>query len=111
MPGATETEFFQRADMMNTKVGTDKKDDAAEVTKNGFAAMMKGEGGVSGLQKQASGSRRPCHTRGDAREAAYQDGGAGNGQEVAAKGTEGRKRVKDAFNAEHLTMICFAALA
>jgi uncharacterized protein len=29
MPGATETEFFERADMMDTKVGTAKKDDAA----------------------------------------------------------------------------------
>jgi len=28
MPGATETEFFRRADMMDTKVGTEKKDDA-----------------------------------------------------------------------------------
>src|SRR4051812_2158189 len=27
MPGATETEFFKRADMLDTKVGTDKKDD------------------------------------------------------------------------------------
>ena len=31
MPGATETEFFKRADMMDTKVGTTEKDDAAEV--------------------------------------------------------------------------------
>jgi uncharacterized protein len=46
MPGATETEFFRRADMMDTKVGTDKKDDPADVAKNGFEAMMKGEGGV-----------------------------------------------------------------
>ena len=53
MPGATETEFFRRADMMDTKVGTEKKDDAAEVAKNGFAAMMKGEGGVvSGLRNK-----------------------------------------------------------
>ena len=29
MPGATETEFFERADMMDTTVGTAKKDDAA----------------------------------------------------------------------------------
>jgi uncharacterized protein len=50
MPGATETEFFRRADMMATKVGTEKKDDPAVVAKNGFEAMMKGEGGVvSGL--------------------------------------------------------------
>jgi uncharacterized protein len=53
MPGATETEFFRRADMMDTKVGTDKKDDPAVVAKNGFAAMMKGEGGVvSGWQNK-----------------------------------------------------------
>jgi short-subunit dehydrogenase len=53
MPGATETEFFRRADMMDTKVGTDKKDDPADVAKNGFEAMMKGEGGVvSGLHNK-----------------------------------------------------------
>jgi short-subunit dehydrogenase len=46
MPGATETEFFQRAEMMDTKVGTTKKDDAADVAKTGFAAMMRGEGDV-----------------------------------------------------------------
>jgi uncharacterized protein len=53
MPGATETEFFRRADMINTKVGTEKKDDPADVARNGFAAMMKGEGGVvSGLHNK-----------------------------------------------------------
>ena len=46
MPGATETEFFARADMLDTKVGTDKKDDAALVAKKGFEAMKKGEGEV-----------------------------------------------------------------
>ena len=46
MPGATETEFFERADMMDTKVGTSKKDDPADVAKVGFTAMMKGEGDV-----------------------------------------------------------------
>jgi short-subunit dehydrogenase len=53
MPGATETEFFRRADMMDTKVGTDKKDDPSDVAKNGFDAMMKGEGGVvSGMHNK-----------------------------------------------------------
>jgi len=53
MPGATETEFFRRADMMDTKVGTYEKDDPADVAKNGFEAMMKGEGGVvSGLHNK-----------------------------------------------------------
>jgi short-subunit dehydrogenase len=53
MPGATETEFFRRADMLDTKVGTDKKDDPADVAKDGFRAMMSGEGGVvSGWQNK-----------------------------------------------------------
>jgi short-subunit dehydrogenase len=53
MPGATETEFFERADMKDTKVGTQEKDDPAEVAKIGFEAMMKGEGDVvSGLKNK-----------------------------------------------------------
>ncbi len=46
MPGATETEFFARADMLDTKVGTDKKDDPAEVARIGFEAMMRGDGDI-----------------------------------------------------------------
>ncbi len=46
MPGATETEFFERADLMDTKVGVEKKADPAEVAEQGFKAMMDGEGGV-----------------------------------------------------------------
>jgi short-subunit dehydrogenase len=45
-PGATETEFFHRADMDDTKVGTSKKDDPADVAKTGYEAMMKGERSV-----------------------------------------------------------------
>jgi len=46
MPGATETEFFRRADMMDTKVGTEEKDDPADVAKAGFEAMMSGESDI-----------------------------------------------------------------
>ena len=46
MPGVTDTRFFERADMMDTKVGTQKKDDPADVAEAGFEAMMKGEGDV-----------------------------------------------------------------
>jgi uncharacterized protein len=46
MPGATETDFFERADMMDTKVGTEKKDDPAYVAKTGFDAMIAGKGDV-----------------------------------------------------------------
>ena len=46
MPGPTDTEFFDRAGMEDTKVGQGKKDDPADVAKTGFDAMMKGEGDV-----------------------------------------------------------------
>ncbi len=45
-PGATETEFFERADLMDTKLGQQKKDDPADVAKTGFDAMMNGDGDV-----------------------------------------------------------------
>jgi uncharacterized protein len=52
MPGPTATDFFRRADMLDTKVGSDPTDDAATVAKQGFDALMKGKdkilaGGVS----------------------------------------------------------------
>jgi short-subunit dehydrogenase len=46
MPGPTDTEFFERADMMDTKVGTQKKQGADDVARLGFEAMMRGEGDV-----------------------------------------------------------------
>jgi uncharacterized protein len=54
MPGVTDTEFFDRADLMDTKVGSsDKKMDPAEVAKIGFKAMMDGEGDVvAGLKNK-----------------------------------------------------------
>jgi short-subunit dehydrogenase len=53
MPGATDTKFFERADMMDTAVGTIEKDDAADVAKTGFDSMMRGDGDVvSGLQNK-----------------------------------------------------------
>jgi short-subunit dehydrogenase len=46
LPGPTDTEFFERAELQDTKVGQGKKDDPADVAKTGFDAMMKGEGDV-----------------------------------------------------------------
>jgi uncharacterized protein len=43
MPGPTDTNFFHRADMDDTKVGTSKKDDPAQVAKQGFEALMAGK--------------------------------------------------------------------
>jgi len=46
MPGATETDFFERADMLDTQVGQSTKDDPADVARVGFDAMMRGDGDV-----------------------------------------------------------------
>ena len=45
-PGATDTEFFDRANMDNTKVAQGKKDDPADVAKAGFEAMLAGKDSV-----------------------------------------------------------------
>ena len=44
-PGATDTEFFRRAEMEDTKVGSKgkKSNDPADVAKHGFEALMAGE--------------------------------------------------------------------
>lgn len=45
-PGATETEFFHRAHLDDTKVGQAKKDDPADVAKAGWDAMKSGDQAV-----------------------------------------------------------------
>jgi uncharacterized protein len=52
MPGPTETNFFHRAEMDDTKVGASKKDDPAVVAKQGFEALM------SGKEKVVAGSAK-----------------------------------------------------
>jgi short-subunit dehydrogenase len=42
-PGPTDTNFFHRAGMEDTKVGVGKKDDPARVAAQGFEAMMTGK--------------------------------------------------------------------
>ena len=43
MPGPTDTEFFERADMLDTKIGAmEDKDDPADVARDGFEALMDG---------------------------------------------------------------------
>ncbi len=44
-PGPTDTDFFNRADMGNTKVGTEgkKESDPYDVAKEGYAALMAGK--------------------------------------------------------------------
>ena len=42
-PGATDTEFFARANMEDTKAGEGKKDDPAVVAQQGYDALMSGK--------------------------------------------------------------------
>ncbi|PZN97586.1 MAG: oxidoreductase [Alphaproteobacteria bacterium] len=54
MPGPTETEFFDRADMLDTKVGNDEKADPGKVARDGWAGLMAGDAHViSGWQNKA----------------------------------------------------------
>ncbi len=46
MPGPTDTDFFERADMEQTPVAKGSKDDPGVVAEQGFAAMMKGEADI-----------------------------------------------------------------
>jgi short-subunit dehydrogenase len=43
MPGPTDTEFFERADMLDTRVGAGEKVDPADVARDGFEALMAGD--------------------------------------------------------------------
>ena len=58
MPGVTDTDFFVRADMPDTEVGTQRdKADPAEVARRGFEAMMAGAPDVvAGLQSKPQGA-------------------------------------------------------
>ncbi|MFH9355608.1 SDR family NAD(P)-dependent oxidoreductase, partial [Kitasatospora sp. NPDC017646] len=43
VPGPTETDFFRRADMTDTRLGRQDKDDPARVARQGFEALMAGK--------------------------------------------------------------------
>jgi short-subunit dehydrogenase len=43
MPGPTDTEFFERADLEDTMLGQGPKDDPADVARDGFEALMNGD--------------------------------------------------------------------
>ncbi|MEU4253651.1 SDR family NAD(P)-dependent oxidoreductase [Amycolatopsis sp. NPDC026612] len=60
LPGPTDTEFFARADMQDTKLGAGPKDPAADVAEAGFDALMAGDDKVVAGAKnklQAAASR------------------------------------------------------
>jgi uncharacterized protein len=54
MPGPTDTEFFERADLLDTRMKDIPKADPAKVARIGFDAMLKGEADVvAGLVNKA----------------------------------------------------------
>ncbi|NML16601.1 SDR family NAD(P)-dependent oxidoreductase [Azohydromonas caseinilytica] len=54
MPGVTDTRFFERADLLDTKIGVQKKDDPAMVARQGIEALFAGKPGVvTGLRNKA----------------------------------------------------------
>ncbi len=62
MPGPTDTEFFERADMLDTRMGAmENKDSAAQVAEQAFKGLMKGdervEAGSLMSKLQGRGSR------------------------------------------------------
>ncbi len=46
MPGPTDTEFFERAELTDTKVGTQRKQAPEDVARTGYEAMEDGESAV-----------------------------------------------------------------
>ncbi|MFO1090856.1 MAG: SDR family NAD(P)-dependent oxidoreductase [Hyphomicrobiales bacterium] len=46
MPGATETQFFRRAGLLDTKIGSSRKATAASVAQRGFTAALNGKADI-----------------------------------------------------------------
>lgn len=83
MPGPTDTEFFDRAGMQDTKLYQTKKDDPAQVAKEGFDALMSGKdhvvAGSAKNQAQVAASRVLPETVKARMQAAQTQPGSGSG--------------------------------
>ncbi len=83
MPGPTETDFFHRADMDDTRIGaSSSKDDPAQVAKQGFEALMKGEarvvaGSLGTKAQEAIGKALPDRLKAEAHRKMAEPGSAG----------------------------------
>jgi short-subunit dehydrogenase len=81
MPWPTDTEFFARADMLDTKVGQAEKADPATVAKDGWDALMAGKGhivsGISNKQQVAGSGAMPQSVLAEVHRAQAEPGGGG----------------------------------
>jgi uncharacterized protein len=69
MPGPTDTAFFDRAHMQDTKLGLSDKDDPADVAREGYEALMAGTdhvvaGSFKNKVQAAAGNLLPDPSRG-----------------------------------------------
>jgi short-subunit dehydrogenase len=82
MPGPVDTEFFEKADMLDTKVGAGDKDDPAEVARDGFEALMNGDERVVSASMKSKALGRAGRFMPDSAKAAMHRGMAepGSGQ-------------------------------
>ena len=89
MPGATETDFFERADMLDTKVGTAREGRSRRRCRGRLRRHDEGRGRRRvGLAEQAAGRHRQRPAgRHDGR-APPQAGGAGYGDQEVAQGAD-----------------------
>ena len=105
MPGATETEFFERADMLDTKVGYGQEGRSRRRRQDRLRRHDEGRGRRRvGLAEQAAGRHRQRPAGRHHGRAASQAGRAGNGgQEVGRKGMAkySRSAKKDVKSAMH----------
>ena len=103
MPGATETDFFERADMLDTKVGQAKKDDPADVARVGLRRDdARRRRRRERLEEQAAVGHRQRHARRRPGRTASKDGRAGICRKPTSRpvhGATGAHSGKSCFNA------------
>ncbi|OXM57228.1 oxidoreductase [Amycolatopsis thailandensis] len=83
LPGPTDTEFFERAGMLDTRIGAGPKDDPADIARAGFEALMKGDdqvvaGSVKNKVQAAAAHLLPDKVKAAQQAKAAEPGGAEN---------------------------------
>ncbi|MEU6814534.1 SDR family NAD(P)-dependent oxidoreductase [Streptomyces sp. NPDC046860] len=86
MPGPTETDFFHRADMDDTQLGRQEKDDPAEVAREGLDALFEGKDKVIAGSAGSAGTEARGTIAGD--EAGARPGEAGRGSAPGSGGQD-----------------------
>jgi len=86
LPGPTDTDFFRRADLLDTRVGAGRKDDPAQVAEQGFKALMAGDdhvvaGSVKNKVQSAVTKVAPETAKARMHRAMAEPGGAGEGRD------------------------------